>query len=64
MIIFRGNYDGLLDNLKIEERNSCELLAISCLLPNFKRELATNREIAVITLEPEEIMAVDIQVST
>jgi PPIC-type PPIASE domain len=44
-----------IDNLKIEERNFGELLAIYRLLPNFKRELAIDRAIADITLEPEEI---------
>jgi parvulin-like peptidyl-prolyl isomerase len=44
-----------IDNLKIEERNFGELLAIYRLLPNFKRELAIDRAIATITLEPEEI---------
>ncbi len=44
-----------IDNLKIEEGNFGELLAIYRLLPNFKRELAIDRAIATVTLEPEEI---------
>ena len=44
-----------IDNLKIEEGNFWELLAIYRLLPNFKRELAIDRAIAAITIEPEEI---------
>jgi hypothetical protein len=44
-----------IDNLKIEEGNFGSLLAIYRLLPSFKRELAIDRVIAAITLEPEEI---------
>ena len=44
-----------IDNLKIEEGNFGELLAIYRLLPNFKREVAIDRSIAAVTLEPEEI---------
>ncbi|PZV17775.1 MAG: peptidylprolyl isomerase [Pseudanabaena sp.] len=44
-----------IDNLKIEEENFGDLLAIYRLLPSFKRELAIDRAIAGITLEPEEI---------
>ena len=43
------------ENLKIEEENFWERLAIYRLLPNFKRELAIDRAIADITLESEEI---------
>jgi parvulin-like peptidyl-prolyl isomerase len=44
-----------IDNLKIEEENFWELLAIYRLLPNFKRELAIDRAIAAVTLDAEEI---------
>ena len=44
-----------IDNLKIEEGNFWELLAIYRLLPNFKRELAVDRAIAAVTLDAEEI---------
>jgi parvulin-like peptidyl-prolyl isomerase len=44
-----------IDNLKIEEGDFGELLAIYRLLPNFKRELAIDRAIADVTLNAEEI---------
>jgi len=44
-----------IDNLKIEEGNFWELLALYRLLPNFKRELAIDRAIADVTITSEEI---------
>jgi PPIC-type PPIASE domain len=43
-----------IDNLKIEEGNFGELLALYRLLPNFKRELAIDRAIADVTITSEE----------
>ena len=44
-----------LENTKIEAESLESLLAIYRLLPNFRRELAIDRAIAAVTLEPEEI---------